>query len=565
MIQVDARRTGAFSTMDNSQFRKLLLANSKKSAVDKNGASASTARPGGATPAALGSRQRSSIPMTPRSVAGAGRSDFTRQLAEREKEKQAKSQQQSKMSAPKGSRLAKGYTDRTMERQDDEDDERALKLKELQESLKREDIDQETYDRLQGEIAGGDLSSTHLVKGLDFKLLERVRRGEDVYDPDAKNEEVTQDVAADDDAELDEDDELDRLEATEVQAVDKEKIQKKGQLATSGLNPGQKRSRNQILAEMKAVREAAKAKELSGLGSKFKKIGAKKAPGTRIERDNRGREVMIIVDEDGHERRKVRKVDAREENEREMARLAFVPDKNAEVLGMDVPEFYKQQQKEKELEEAQGQQFKLFEEADSDYDPLADLEGGSDDEKDSSDEENPESKAKSATQEQSGSQTAPILPEALATTSVPSGAKKYFKDSKTGLTSEETYKAPSMDDPSFLAGLRKARALGAQEKSEEEQKAAEREARLKKLLENSSRDDEDLDMGFGTNRMEDEADLEDAKIKLSAWGEDNDDEERAGGDGGKPKRKRGGQKRKGDKDSFADVMAVMERNKSSAS
>ena len=564
MIQVDARLAGAFSTMDNSQFRKLLLANSKKKAVDKNGASTSTARPGGGTPAALGSRQRSSIPMTPRSVAGAGRSDFTRQLAEREKEKQAKSQQQSKMSAPKGSRLAKGYTDRTMERQDDEDDERALKLKELQESLKREDIDQETYDRLQGEIAGGDLSSTHLVKGLDFKLLERVRRGEDVYDPDAKKEEATQEVAADDDAELDEDDELDRLEATEVQAVDKEKIQKKGQLATSGLNPGQKRSRNQILAEMKAVREAAKAKELSGLGSKFKKIGAKKAPGTRIERDNRGREVMIIVDEDGHERRKVRKVDAREESEREMARLAFVPDKNAEVLGMDVPEFYKQQQKEKELE-AEGQQFKLFEEADSDYDPLADLEGGSDDEKDSSDEENPESKAKSATQEQSGSQTAPILSEALATTSVPSGAKKYFKDSKTGLTSEETYKAPSMDDPSFLAGLRKARALGAQEKSEEEQKAADQKARLKKLLENSSRDDEDLDMGFGTNRMEDEADLEDAKIKLSAWGEDNDDEEHVGGDGGKPKRKRGGQKRKGDKDSFADVMAVMERNKSSAS
>ncbi len=549
--------------MDNNQFRKLLLANSAKSAVDKNGTHVSSARPASGTPAALGSRQRSSIPMTPRSVAGAGRPDFARQLAEREKEKQAKSQPQSRISAPKGSRLAKGYTDRTRERQDDEDDARALKLKELQESLKREEIDRETYDRLQSEIAGGDLSSTHLVKGLDFKLLERVRRGEDVYNPDAKDEEATQDVA-DGDAELDEDDELDRLEANEVQAVEKEKSQKKGQLATSGLNPGQKRSRNQILAEMKAAREAAKAKELSSLGSKFKKIGAKKAPGTRIERDNRGREVMIIVDEDGHERRKVRKVDAREEKEREEARLAFVPDKNAEVLGMDVPEFYKQQQKEKELE-AQDQQFKLFEEADSDYDPLAELEGGSDDEKDSSDEENSESKAKSATQEQRDTQTAPALSKAPSATSASSGAKNYFKDSKTSLTSEETYKAPSMDDPSFLAGLKKARALGAQEKSEEEQKAAEREARLKKLLQNSNRDDEDLDMGFGTNRMEDEADLEDAKVKLSAWGEDNDDEERAGGDGGKPKRKRGGQKRKGDKDSFADVMAVMERNKSSAS
>ncbi len=104
--------------------------------------------------------------------------------------------------------------------------------------------------------------------------------------------------------------------------------------------------------------------------------------------------------------------------------------------------------------------------------------------------------------------------------------RNYFKDSKTRLTSDETYKAPSLDDPAILAGLRKASALGALEKSEEEQKAAEREARLKKLLQNSSRDDEDLDLGFGTNRVEDEADLEDAKVKLSAWGEEEDEEGR---------------------------------------
>ncbi len=50
---------------------------------------------------------------------------------------------------------------------------------------------------------------------------------------------------------------------------------------------------------------------------------------------------------------------------REEARLAFVPDKNAEVLGMEVPEFYKKLQMEKELEE-EDKEFKMFDDAESD-------------------------------------------------------------------------------------------------------------------------------------------------------------------------------------------------------
>ncbi len=127
--------------------------------------------------------------MTPRSVAGAGRPDFARQLAERNQSSKPSQNSQLRSSAPKGSRLAKGYIDRAGARQDGEEDDRAARLRVLEESLKREEIDQETYDRLRAEIAGGELSSTHLVRGLDFKLLERIRQGEDVYKEKAVREE----------------------------------------------------------------------------------------------------------------------------------------------------------------------------------------------------------------------------------------------------------------------------------------------------------------------------------------------------------------------------------------
>ncbi|KAK0618112.1 hypothetical protein B0T17DRAFT_536944 [Bombardia bombarda] len=563
--------------MNNEQFRRLLLANAAKAGTDKarNGGTSppSGARPAGSsTPSggSLGSKLRSSIPMTPRSVAGAGgnaRNDFARQMAERNQVASDKTQKKLRTSAPKGSRLAQGYVDRSKTREEqEEEDDRAARLKALEESLKKEEIDQATYDRLRGEIAGGDLSSTHLVKGLDFKLLERAEAVPQEKDSEAAIE-----------PEEDVDDVLDQLETAEVKAVTKEKIQKKGQFApTAALNPGVKRSRNQILAELKAAREAAKAKEESSLGSKFKKIGAKKTPGTRIERDSKGREVMIIVDEDGHERRKVRKVDPKvtlEEQEKEQAALAQAP-----VLGMEVPEFYKQklaEQQQLEAAEEEDKEMNIFDDVGSDYDPLAGLEGGSDDDDSSSDEEGAKKEDKlaasgakeEAKKAPSTDMPPPPLPKPNAVPA--SGARNYFKDAKVALTSEETYKKPSLDDPSFLAALKKAKAASAAEKSEEEQKTAEREARLRKKLQESNRDDEDLDFGFGSSRAEDLADgEEETKVKLSEWGrhgEEDDDDEGGGGGGGdegKSKRKRGSKKRKGDKNSFSDVMRVIEHNKS---
>ena len=543
--------------MNNEQFRRILLANSTKSSSDKNGVSPAESRPSSSTPAALGSRLKSSIPMTPRSVAGGARVDFAKQLAERNQGFE-KSQKKFRTFAPKGSKFAEGYVDRAKTREDEED-ERAERLKALEEALKKEEIDRETYDRLRSEIAGGDLSSTHLVKGLDFKLLERVRKGEDVYNEKAKPTEDGEEEQQEE-PEEDLDATLEQLESSEVKAITKEKAQKKGQFAATGLNPGQKRSRNQILAEMKAAREAAKAKEESSLGSRFKKIGEKKKAGTRIERDSKGREVMIIVDEDGHERRKVRKLNPRElleEQERERAAL-----ESGEVLGMEVPEFYKKQQEALEALEAEedGKEINIFDDAGSDYDPLAGLEGSDD----SSDEEEGETKDESVEKASSQATASAAMPPPPRPDTA--AARNYFKDSRTVLTSEEEYKKPSLDDPTFMAALRKAKAASALEKSEEEQKAAEREERLKKKLLESSRDDQDMDMGFGSSRMEDEAELEDSKVKLSTWGEDDDDEGGGGAGGEKSKRKRGSKKKKGgDKNNFEDVMKVIQRNKDKGS
>lgn len=387
--------------------------------------------------------------------------------------------------------------------------------------------------------------------------MERVRKGEDVFS--GKSAQAETEAEAEAEAEQsgeDVDDAFEQLEDQEVTAVVREKAKKKGQLATTTLVPGQKRSRDQILAEMKAAREAAKAKKEPALGSKFKKIGGKKEPGSRIERDDKGREVLIIVDEDGNERRKVRKVAAEVEKERE----AFKVDPNAEVLGMEVPEYYQKKLQEQQQEE---EDLKMFSDVDSDYDPLQGLQSNSDDSDDSGDESKKKARPKSPASPSSKSdgevdsegEVPPAKPQ-----ETPRHPRNYFKSS---LISEQKTSGPALNDPSVLAALKKAKTMNAEAKSEEEQKEAERQERLKKMLASADRDAEDIDMGFGTNRMEDEEDLQDDdKVKLSAWGDDDDDGQ---GGGGKSKRKRGPKKRKGDGNNVADVMKVLEKRKAAES
>ncbi|KUI66304.1 Protein Red [Cytospora mali] len=546
--------------MNNDQFRKLLLANSGKSpSGEQNGASASPRGAGTAGLSSLGSRKTSSIPMTPRSVAGTGRVDFARQLAERNNE--GRPQKKYRTSAPKGSRFAEGYVDRAKERKTaaEEEDDKAARIMALEESMKKEEIDQATFEKLRAEIAGGDLSSTHLIKGLDFKLLARVRKGEDVFG-EKKPEKPGAEASPEEEEppEEDVDGAFEQFEGKEVTAVVKEKAKKKGQLSTTTLVPGQKRSRDQILAEMKAAREAAKAKqEESALGARFKRIGAKKEPGTRIERDAKGREVLIIIDEDGNEKRKVRKVAAEVEKERE----AFKVDPNAKVLGdIEVPEYY--QKKLQEQQEKEDEDVKMFSDVESDYDPLNGIESDSDDSDKSGDEEAKEvSQASPKSEGEVGSESPPPRAKGdMAPPAKPQGPsqhpRNYFKSS---LISEEKDTRPALNDPSVLAALKKAKTLNAAVKTEEEQKEAERQERLNKMLRSAERDDQDLDMGFGTNRMEDEEDMEDdGKVKLSAWGDEDDD---GHGGGGKSKRKRGPKKKKGDVNNISHVMQALEKRK----
>ncbi|KAM5356013.1 hypothetical protein ACJ41O_002659 [Fusarium nematophilum] len=496
--------------------------------------------------------------MTPRSVGGA-QIDFARQLAERNNA--TRPEKKFKSSAPRGVKLASGYVDRAKEREEDEEDARAAKLEELEEQLKNEDIDQETFERRRFEIAGGDLGSTHLVKGLDFKLLERIRRGEDIYGE--KKEETEQQA----DPEADVDDEFDQLEELEVQAITKDKTEKKkGQLSTVSLVPGKKRTRDQILAELKAAREAAKAQQESALGDKFRKIGAKQKPGSRIERDSKGREVLIIVDEDGHEKRKVRKVQPGADKEAEASRAGLLmPDKDAKPLGMEIPEQYKK----KEIPEEDEEDVDIFEGVGDDYDPLAGMEGSD------SDSEVERDDSKKTPKQQDDGDNGEVTEESMPPPPIPQAAaapRNYFKGSKTGLVSEEQSSAPSMSDPAIMAAIKRAAALnpiktdkddtGDLDDENAKEQAKSMEERRKKLLQMADRDDEDIDMGFGTSRLDDEEDFDDSRVKLSTWGEDDD-----GGDGksrgGQPKRKRGPKKRKGDVNNAADVLRVMAERKKS--
>ncbi|ETS88021.1 hypothetical protein PFICI_01849 [Pestalotiopsis fici W106-1] len=524
--------------MNNDQFRKLIAAKSPKESSSSNGASPAAPRA-----VALGSRQRSSIPMTPRSV-GVSHSDFQRQLAERN-QAQRPQQQKFKTSAPKGSKLAQGYTDRTKQRDDEEADDRAVRLKALEEALKKEEIDQATYDSLRVRIAGGDLESTHLVKGLDFKLLERIRKGEDVY---GNKTSENGDAGADEPEDVD--DVLDQLEESNVEVVMRESSKKQGQVASgAALKPGQKRSRAMILAEMKAAREAAKAQEQSALGSKFKKIGDK-TPGSRIERDSKGREVLIIVDEDGNEKRKVRKIQTPQDAEEEAkARESFVPDKNAKPLGMEVPDIYKQKAIESEDDNDD-----IFDGVGDDYDPLAGL-----DEDDSDDDEAPGSKkpVKLPSEEDKTANDKDMPPPPKPAPA--SGPRNYFKDSKTELASAQTLQAPSMSDPAIQAALKKAASLNRRPAEEDDEEAKAKAERHKRMLQSVDRDAEDMDMGFGTSRFEDEADFDESDVKLSNWA--NGDEDDGEGGSGKAKRKRGGKKRKGDVNNADDVMRIVEQRK----
>ncbi|PBP17278.1 inosine-uridine preferring nucleoside hydrolase [Diplocarpon rosae] len=545
------------------EFRKLVNDTPARQHDSASSASKVTRSRNGTTPSALGSRMRSSIPMTPRTVSGySNTNSFARQLAERNASVSGPSVKKFRSAAvPKGAKLADGYVDRAKELrtagdEEGEGDDKVTRVKALEEMMKLQQIDEPTFLKLREEILGDEIKDrAKLVKGLDWRLLERVRRGEVGVEDVMEGSEREKSAAAEEDMDEDAeniDDEFDRLEEMEVESVVKEREKKTGEMAPPALT-GKKRNRNQILADMKAARKAAKEAAAPSLGAKFKKVGEKRAE-SRIERDGKGREVLITIDEHGNEKRKVRRVQI-EEPVLEKGHGLLMPDKDAKPMGMEVPEIPQEVEEEKEIN--------IFDDVDDEYDPLAGLED--DDSEDDAEKEEGEvandSKIKSQEPKQPASGSMAPPPQ-------PAPSRNYFNQPREpSPTPSDSSKPAALSDPTLLAALRKASSLNLPTAEPSSVEEAAKEARRKKMLEREDRDAQDMDMGFGSSRFADEEDFEEKKVKLSEWGskDGTSDGEDHGKRDGKVKRKRGPKKRKGDANSAADVLKVMERRKASGS
>jgi hypothetical protein len=545
--------------MNNTQFRSLLLGNNGSSSSPngqgRNVAATPSQRPS-ATPM-LGSRARSSIPMTPRSVTGYNSSsDFARQMAEHKRELsgQPPTKKFRSSAAPKGTKLAQGYQDRTsLRRADDEDtdtkDDKQKRLKALEEMMKLQQIDQSTFERLRDGIGvGGDVSSTHLVKGLDWKLLERVKRGEDINaSPAAKAKELDVEAGAD------VDEELESVLEKEVQAVQKEQKAKKGEMApppSESAMEGQRMSRDEILQRLKANRALNKQAEAPppmepSLGERFKKVGS----GDRSEKKRftevvkgRRREVLITTDKDGRTKRKARWLD------KEAPAVSDVANGESakQVLGMEVPAELaaKHQALLFEQQKAEDEDDDIFGGVGADYNPLADISDASDEESNSDGEVD----AAGLKQAKAGSKAEP---KAEVSRQKP---KNYFSTKGAEEPADRSNHLTS--DPESMAVLKRAAErrtprdeadIGDSAAPTEDQDH-EKLLRQKQFLDNLKKRDRedamDMDLGFGESRFGDE--------------EDEDGPTWEGEESGKKRgRKRGPRKRKGDKDSINDVMGVL--------
>lgn len=157
--------------MNNSQFRSLI------SSTPTGNRNAPSATPSMMRPPTLGSRARSSIPMTPRSVGSSSHIEFRRQLSDLNYgEPPAK---KFKSSGPKGIKLGKGYVDRSAALRsglgdggegDEEvgENSKEERLKRLEEMFKLQQIDEEMLETMRRELGvGGRVETSHLVKGLD--------------------------------------------------------------------------------------------------------------------------------------------------------------------------------------------------------------------------------------------------------------------------------------------------------------------------------------------------------------------------------------------------------------
>jgi hypothetical protein len=495
---------------------------------------------------------------------GSIQADFARQLAERNAKDNP--QKKARNSAPKGTKLAAGYTDRTQQRTNEEDNEIVQRIKNLEESMKQGQIDRETFENLVQEITGGEVGTTHLVKGLDRKLLERVRRGEDVLGKEEMEEAEEIETPGVEEA-------FDELAEADVGPIVRGKVEKKGEKSAVQPPPvaGVKRSRNDILKDLKAQREAAAAaaaaeheKRFPSLGPGFRKINGL-GEAARIETDGKGREVLIVTGPDGKEKRKIRK----QRTELQLApEIRHDLDDAAKPINMhNLPP--------PKTEESDDDD--IFEGVGSNYNPLAGLDDEDDESEDDEEEgqPNPIEAAERQKKEISLFEVVPPPdPPEKPVTAAPI-KRDYFQTMTSKAAPAEPSNLPSAD-ATVQAVLAKVRNLDDNStllqnlSSTDPDDPSSKEARLKKRaaeLAASDRDMEDMDLGFGASRFDDAEDMEreGEKVKLSKWkglgAEHDEDEEAEGGREAKKQRKRGAKKRKGDKNKAEDVLNVMERQK----
>ncbi|KAJ9661398.1 hypothetical protein H2198_001966 [Neophaeococcomyces mojaviensis] len=557
-------------------------------------------------PATLGSKARSFIPMTPRSLKtnAEHRNDFARQVAEqtgRGQDGQPPHKKFRSSAAPKGTRLGSGYVDRAQQRvqeQDEGAEDKQKRLKALEEMLKLQQIDAATFEELRSEIGiDGDLNTTHLIKGLDFKLLERARRGEDISKAVNAEEEEEEEEEEPAPSGVDVDDELEK-------ALDRESGSQDTTTKREGVAedvddtpsaevdiPAASLSRDELLRRLRQNRKnpsLLSSDTTSALApvqpesqstldhSKFRKLESVPKSNKRkfTETINgRRREVLVITDKEGKTKRKTRWLDPEPD-----PAMQSKEDPNKEAWGGDLPAEVLARQKA-----AAGNTAKDNEDDDDDdddifggvkeYDPLLGI--------DSDDEET--TKPNAALKVEESKESGEDAPEGVSKAGVPLKStstlqpRNYFTTTST-TTTEDTEVSKSKDithDPAILAALKRAAQIRRQEEEEEgngdaepsqtPEEKARNHSLLKKLQDQSWQDDLDIDMGFGGDtKYDDDDEGEDGKKqKLSEWTggrEDNEDDNESGKkSGGGANRKRDGKKKKGDKNSFKDVMSVLER------
>jgi len=475
--------------------------------------------------------------MTPRSVGGPNATrDFAKQVAEHERHSngQPPAKKFKSSAAPKGTKLAAGYSDRTSARRTGEAnelqrDDQEKRLKALEEMYKLQQIDEATFEKLKSEIGiGGNLGTTHLVKGLDWTLLEKVRRGEDLNATPSEHDKVDENDMIDVDEELDH--ALEKDVASKTISSSNESVN----VRSEENHTPQATTRDEILRRLKESRLGRTASNRvlePSLGDKFKKVGSETKSNKKkfIENINgRRREVLVITNKDGSTKRKTRWLD-KEEN---------TTLKDSKPLGMEVPaEFLAKQRALLQKEAAEDEDDDIFGGV-AEYDPLAGLNGESDesdgDEGDPT-KVNANTKPKEATRDQ--------------------GPRNYFDTQKESENGQDRAN-PITKDPTLLAALKRAAALRREENTGTDgvdgpgdldpDREAKRNQFLARLKEQDRADAADMDLGFGESRFGDEDD-EDGEIWASEDGEAK-----------RPVRKRGGKKRKGDKDNVNDVMSVLE-------